>query len=237
MLSNRFGTVNNFHQGFEPALSFIKPYTYLTFIKEVKENEMHLLSLPRPLPKPLATRKYRLSKNLFVRACVRVRVARPDRKVCFYAFFEKKDLSTASLKWRLDGLCLIGHFYVFHDPSKLCKYMPNGNQYANWSVLLNRAVCNSYYNKNSVKRYLYGRGRLTRSQLIGNTEKHFPSKHTIVTYTCTHVYMVHILYICTQRFQPNRFKAAVLKMLKTYKRKKIKVNTGQVMFSGEIYYY
>ena len=33
------------------------------------------------------------------------------------------------------------------------------------------------------------------------------------------------------------FKAADLQMLKNKKRKKLPVKTGQVMFSGEIYYY
>ena len=49
MLSYRLGTVNDFHWGFKPVSCYNKPHTYSTSIEKVKENEMHLLSLPRPL--------------------------------------------------------------------------------------------------------------------------------------------------------------------------------------------
>ena len=48
MLSYRLGTVNDFHWGFKPVLSYSKPYTFSTFFGEDKEN-MHLISPTRPL--------------------------------------------------------------------------------------------------------------------------------------------------------------------------------------------
>jgi len=45
MLSYRLGRVNDFHWGFKPVLSYRKPHTFSTFIREEKENKMHLLSL------------------------------------------------------------------------------------------------------------------------------------------------------------------------------------------------
>jgi len=44
MLSNRLGTVNDFHWGFKPVLSYSKPHTVFTFFGEEKEKNMHLLS-------------------------------------------------------------------------------------------------------------------------------------------------------------------------------------------------
>jgi len=38
MLSYRLGTVNDFHWGFKPLLTYSKPHTYSTFIWEEKEN-------------------------------------------------------------------------------------------------------------------------------------------------------------------------------------------------------
>jgi len=37
------GTVYDFHLGLKPVLSFSKPYTFTTFIRE-KKNELHLLA-------------------------------------------------------------------------------------------------------------------------------------------------------------------------------------------------
>jgi len=49
MLSYRLGTVNDFHWGFKPVLSYSKPHTFLTFFGEEKERKMHLISPTRPL--------------------------------------------------------------------------------------------------------------------------------------------------------------------------------------------
>jgi len=46
MLSYRLGTVNEFHLGFKPILSYSKPHIFLTFLEE-KEKNMHLLSPTR----------------------------------------------------------------------------------------------------------------------------------------------------------------------------------------------
>ena len=37
MLSYRLGTVNDFHWGFKPVLSYSKPHTFSTFFGEEKE--------------------------------------------------------------------------------------------------------------------------------------------------------------------------------------------------------
>jgi len=39
MLSYRLGTVNDFHWGFNPVLSYSKPYTFLTFFGEEKKRK------------------------------------------------------------------------------------------------------------------------------------------------------------------------------------------------------
>ena len=39
MLSYRLGTVNDFHWGFNPVLSYSKPYTFLTFNGEEKRKK------------------------------------------------------------------------------------------------------------------------------------------------------------------------------------------------------
>ena len=39
MLSYRLGTVNDFHCGFKPVLSYSKPYTFSTFLGEEKERK------------------------------------------------------------------------------------------------------------------------------------------------------------------------------------------------------
>jgi len=44
MLGFRLGTVNDFHWGFEPVLSYSKPHTFSTFFGEEKEINMHLVS-------------------------------------------------------------------------------------------------------------------------------------------------------------------------------------------------
>jgi len=49
MLSYRLGTVNDFHWGFKPALSYSKPHTFSTSLGEEKERKMHLISPTRPL--------------------------------------------------------------------------------------------------------------------------------------------------------------------------------------------
>jgi len=38
MLSYRLGTVNDFHLGFKPVLSYSKPHTFSTFFGEKKER-------------------------------------------------------------------------------------------------------------------------------------------------------------------------------------------------------
>jgi len=39
MLSYRLGTVNDFHWGFKPVLSYSKPHTFSTFFGEEKERK------------------------------------------------------------------------------------------------------------------------------------------------------------------------------------------------------
>jgi len=39
MLSYRLGTVNDFHWGFKPVLSFSKPHTFSTSLGEEKERK------------------------------------------------------------------------------------------------------------------------------------------------------------------------------------------------------
>jgi len=39
MLSYRLGTVNDFHWGFKPVLSYCKPNTFSTFFGEEKERK------------------------------------------------------------------------------------------------------------------------------------------------------------------------------------------------------
>jgi len=39
MLSNRLGTVNDFHWKFKPVLSYSKPHTFSTFFGEEKERK------------------------------------------------------------------------------------------------------------------------------------------------------------------------------------------------------
>jgi len=39
MLSYRLGTVNDFHLGFKPVLSYSKPHTFSTFFGEEKEGK------------------------------------------------------------------------------------------------------------------------------------------------------------------------------------------------------
>ena len=42
MLSFRLGTVNDFHLGFKPVLSYSKPHTFSTFLEKKKKEKMHL---------------------------------------------------------------------------------------------------------------------------------------------------------------------------------------------------
>ena len=44
MLSNRLGTVNDFHWGFKPVLSYSKPHTFSTFCGE-KKIQMYAFTL------------------------------------------------------------------------------------------------------------------------------------------------------------------------------------------------
>jgi len=39
MLSYRLGTVNDFHWGFKPVLSYIKPHTFSTFLEKKKKEK------------------------------------------------------------------------------------------------------------------------------------------------------------------------------------------------------
>jgi len=39
MLGYRLGTVNDFHWGLKPVLSFIKPHTFSTFVGEEKRKK------------------------------------------------------------------------------------------------------------------------------------------------------------------------------------------------------
>jgi len=48
-LSYRLGTVNDFHWGFKPVLSYSKPHTFSTFLEMKKKEKMHLISPTRPL--------------------------------------------------------------------------------------------------------------------------------------------------------------------------------------------
>jgi len=45
MLSYRLGTVNDFHWGFKPVLSYSKPTTFSTFLGEEKERKKCIYSL------------------------------------------------------------------------------------------------------------------------------------------------------------------------------------------------
>ena len=38
------GTVNDFHWGFKPVLSYSKPYTFSTFLEKKKKEKVHLIS-------------------------------------------------------------------------------------------------------------------------------------------------------------------------------------------------
>jgi len=49
MLSYRLGSVNDFHWGFKPVLSYSKPHTFSTSLGEEKERKMHLISPTTPL--------------------------------------------------------------------------------------------------------------------------------------------------------------------------------------------
>ena len=44
MLSYRLGTVNDFHWGFKPVLSYSKPHTFSTFLEKKKKEKVHLIS-------------------------------------------------------------------------------------------------------------------------------------------------------------------------------------------------
>ena len=44
MLSYRLGTVNDFHWGFKPVLSYSKPHTFSTFLEKKKKKNAFNLS-------------------------------------------------------------------------------------------------------------------------------------------------------------------------------------------------
>jgi len=58
MLSYRLGTVNDFHWGFKPVLSYSKPHTFSISLgeeKERRERERENSKYKRPLPVKIIT--------------------------------------------------------------------------------------------------------------------------------------------------------------------------------------
>ena len=45
MLSYRLGTVNDFHWGFKPVLSYSKPHTFSTSLGEEKEKQLCITNM------------------------------------------------------------------------------------------------------------------------------------------------------------------------------------------------
>ena len=63
MLSYRLGTVNDFHWGFKPVLSYSKPHTFSTFCREEKRKNKCIYSLqPGHLEAEQNKRKVKRSK-------------------------------------------------------------------------------------------------------------------------------------------------------------------------------